>query len=376
MRVAVIIPYSVREITGIGTVAEMIARRGLSEDIETHWIVPRGSGEVMLDLPANASLSEVVTGRFAGLRNFALALGTFVRLATCRPRPDVVHAHSPHLQTLASLVVARALGIPSIVTFHGTLPRSSQVVKAIVQLWTERVVLRVAQVVTAVCDATRSRLPRPDVIVIHNGVEVPPPAPDRHETGNTVSMRAIRLAYAGRFAHSKGIDILLECHRRLTRIAGPPIILMLIGGSNPLELEGVRQQVHNMHMEETVEISSAIKKYQRLLGAGDIYVSPSLYEGLPLTLLDAMAAGLAPVATEVGGVPEVIRHEIEGLLVPAGDVQALTNACLRLITDEGVRRKFGRSSRDRVLRDFTAEKMSRRYIELYRSAIAVSEPKP
>jgi len=363
MRIAVTMPYSIREITGVGTVAETIALRAAREGIKTSLVVPSGSAGIMLSLAPTTVLSEVRVGRVRGLRNLALASGTLVHLL--KSRPSLIHAHTPHLQALASIVAARILGIPSIVTFHGVLPRPPRGLMKAVLPWIERMTLRLAHVVTAVCDATRNELDRADVIVIHNGVEIPCVELAPQTSATFAPKRGVCLVYAGRFARSKGIDILLESHRRITQDEHIQVGLLLIGGGEASELEYVRRAVRDLRTDRTVRVVPAANRYQPLLASGDIFVFPSLSEGLPLTLLDAMATGLAPIATPVGGIPEVITHAVDGLLVPVGDVSALTDACLHLVKDEVTRKELGRRARERVLQGFTAERMSRQYVELY-----------
>jgi glycosyltransferase involved in cell wall biosynthesis len=102
-----------------------------------------------------------------------------------------------------------------------------------------------------------------------------------------------------------------------------------------------------------------------LLGAADVFVLSSLKEGLPVSLLEAMAAGKGIVATSVGGIPETIRDGENGFLVPSGDVEALAGGIASLLADEGLRVRLGRSAREDVERDYDLKNVVRRIESLY-----------
>ena len=103
-------------------------------------------------------------------------------------------------------------------------------------------------------------------------------------------------------------------------------------------------------------------------GSPPILVVPSREEGFGLILLEGMARGFPIVATRAGGIPEVVRHEVEALLVPPGDPAALSRAILRLIGDPELRRRLVEAGRRRVL-DFPLEKMVASYHALYRRVL-------
>jgi glycosyltransferase involved in cell wall biosynthesis len=102
-----------------------------------------------------------------------------------------------------------------------------------------------------------------------------------------------------------------------------------------------------------------------ILPTFDVFALPSLSEGLPLTLLEAMAAGLPCVATAVGAMPEAIVAERTGLLVPVGDVAALADTLLRLLRDPNLRREMGQAGQKRARELFDLKVMTRRYEDLY-----------
>ena len=103
-----------------------------------------------------------------------------------------------------------------------------------------------------------------------------------------------------------------------------------------------------------------------ILAAGDLFTMPSLSEGLPLALVEAMSFGLPVVVTRVGGVPEVVSDGVEGLLVSPSDPGALATALAALLDDAPRRQRMGEAARTRALRDYALSTMADRYERLYR----------
>ncbi len=143
-----------------------------------------------------------------------------------------------------------------------------------------------------------------------------------------------RLLYVGRLSPEKGIPTLL---RAFAALKSPSHLRLAGGGSQLAELEalavesGVRERVHFLG---NVDWGNPLFELMR---DSDILVLPSFTEGLPLVLLEAMAQGLPVIATRVGGIPELVRDEITGLLFPAGDADALSACLSRLIDDTSLR---------------------------------------
>jgi len=101
----------------------------------------------------------------------------------------------------------------------------------------------------------------------------------------------------------------------------------------------------------------------------DLFVLPSLSEGIPLALLEALALERAVVATAVGGIPEVVEHEISGLLVTAGREDDLATACLALMKDPLLAQRLGAAGRTRIEKAFSADTMAENVANLYRMLV-------
>jgi glycosyltransferase involved in cell wall biosynthesis len=107
-----------------------------------------------------------------------------------------------------------------------------------------------------------------------------------------------------------------------------------------------------------------------LLASCDLFVLPSLYEGLPVSVLEAMAAGRPVVATAAGGTDEAVVHGLTGLLVPPGDAAALAGAIRQVLADPALSRRLASAGRERVVCEFSAEAMVRRVMDLYEEVLA------
>lgn len=103
----------------------------------------------------------------------------------------------------------------------------------------------------------------------------------------------------------------------------------------------------------------------RLLAAADLFVLTSISEGIPVTFIEAMGAGLPIVATNVGGVSEVVQHDETGILTPSANFEALADAVIRLAKAPELAEKMGQSGRRRAQQVFTEERMHSAYEKLY-----------
>jgi glycosyltransferase involved in cell wall biosynthesis len=170
----------------------------------------------------------------------------------------------------------------------------------------------------------------------------------------------------GRLGDAKGYPILLNAMSML--LARLPDATLLIAGEGPLRsrLEG---QAEELGLGRRVRFLGARPDVPRILAAGDVFALSSLWEGLPMALLEAMAAGIPCVATGVGGIPEAMRDQEEGLVVPPNDAGALAAALARCLEDRDFASRLAQRARARVERDFSARRMAREYASLYEELV-------
>ncbi len=196
------------------------------------------------------------------------------------------------------------------------------------------------------------------VTVLHNAVPGPQATPLRPAD------RPVRILFLGRLIRLKGIHVLLEalaaqeCRNRAWEL--------VIAGDG--DLDTYRRQVETLGLADRVTFTGWLDQdgCRRQLLQADVLVQPSMFEGLPMAVLEAMAHGLSIIATPVGSVGDAIEHETTGLLVPPGEVQPLTDALVRVLDDADLRRRLGTGARRKFESCFDIAVYRERLLDIYR----------
>lgn len=144
-----------------------------------------------------------------------------------------------------------------------------------------------------------------------------------------------------------------------------PHARLTLAGDGPLR-ESLRQQVQDLGIEEGVAFAGLLDDVRPPLHAASVFVLPSSSEALPLSLLEPMAAGCAPVASAVGGIPDVIEDGVTGRLVPPGDATALSEALLATLQEAASGAALGERARASIVRRFGLTAWLDRIEEIYR----------
>lgn len=172
----------------------------------------------------------------------------------------------------------------------------------------------------------------------------------------------VLIGTAGRFDPVKRYHDLLQAMARV-RALRPGVRLLLIGDGP--ERSRLERMTAELDLTECVVFPGWQKDLTTWMSALDVFVLPSESEGLPCAVLEAMAAGVPVVATPVGDLPHVVIEGESGFLVPIGDIRALADALVRLVDDEALRQRFGRFSRESVMKRYSEQSMVDRYTEIY-----------
>lgn len=172
------------------------------------------------------------------------------------------------------------------------------------------------------------------------------------------------VAGIGRLVEQKSFADLIRACRELNGLPGPPAVLALLG-EGPLRAE-LERQAEEEGLGGRVVFAGFRPDVARLLPAIDVVAFSSLYEGLPVALLEAMAAGRCIVATAVPGIAEAVRDGREALLAPVGDPVRLGRALRQALVDPALRERLGQAARARFHERYTAERMVASYEVLYR----------
>lgn len=299
-----------------------------------------------------------------------LAVARAMRRHLVEHRPDVVHTHLVLPTQLAARMAARSAGIPVVTHYHipPVLPsgRIRRVAYGLVdRLGADHLSAINVAVSEAVARSMRG-LGIHNVNVVPNGVVIPEslrPAPkDR------------TVLVLGRIARAKGQDVAVAALALLAG-GGRHLRLRIVGAAlneaDRAYLAELEEQVAGLGLAAQVEFAPASADVAATLaGAWCLVLASRAGEGMPLVVLEAMAAGKPVIGADVSGVPEVVEHERTGLLFAAGDAGALAQALTRLLDEPALAARLAATARDRVTQDFSIGETARRTADLYASAIS------
>jgi glycosyltransferase involved in cell wall biosynthesis len=284
---------------------------------------------------------------------------------------SVVHAHqyTPFFYAaLARLMAGRSVKV--IFTEHGR--HYPDVVSPLRRTVNRLALARLADSVNACCDFSASALAHVDgfsarpIEVIPNGIELDryDPAPDRASLRRSLGLDPARryVVTVARFHPVKDHATLL---RGFQQVAGSrPDVDLLLAGDGPLRPD-LEELTRSLGVEARVRFLGVRSDVPSLLKAADLFALTSVSEAASLTVLEAMASRLPVVVTAVGGNPEMVRHGVEGLLVPRGDVAGVASALLRLLDDPPAAEAMGAAGRERVERQYQLAQTVESYWRLY-----------
>lgn len=352
-------------------VACELARRGH----ESHLVGPCAGLSARLS-HAGVTLHDVAMGSKADL------FGAFATAATLkRIRPDVLHCQDRRAG-LVGRVFGRAIGVPALVyTLHGVADGLSDLVagnaRAARRRGRDRWYYLTGE--RLLCNATRARVVVPSravarfavehigldvnvVDVVPNGVDAGRFAPRPYASGPRPSGPPTAL-WLGVMAPVKRLDTLVEA------LADLPELELLLVGSGP-ERDTVEKTACERGIAGRVAFRGPVADPERVFAEADLFVLTSAAENCPLALLQAMACGLPVAASRVGGVPEIVRDGVDGLLFPAGNAAALASALRSLLADPGRTRLMGVCARERVVRHYTLQACVDGLLDTYRKALS------
>jgi len=327
-------------------------------------------------LPTYASIRHVATmkegGKLASAAVFARAVFSLSR-ALEGIEPTVVHIHfASRGSALRKLILANMVlraRRPLILHAHGAnFDQFHRALPAPVRSLVNRT-LQQASVLIALSSQWRDfyiqecEVSPSQVVVLSNPVRVPARVPDR--AGRT----QVQFLHLGRLGKRKGGYDLVNAFAALPESLRSRARLVLAGDG---DVEGMKKLA--APLGDRVRVLSWIdaQERDRLLAESDVFVLPSYAEGVPMSLLEAMAAGLPCITTPVGGIPDVFTHGTEGLLVAPGDAAQLRAAMSTFISDEAARLAAGKRAHE-AARAFDVHAYARRLADIYQRIAPVAE---
>jgi L-malate glycosyltransferase len=280
---------------------------------------------------------------------------------------DAIHAHR-YKENLLAWFLARRLGVHELITTIHGLPEPGTLGSR--RAWASRLRMglnywlmrRAFGCVVAVSDEMKRVLVgehgflEDRVRVIRNGISLPP----RAVVGS--KREGFHIGTVGRLVPVKGFDLFLEVAAKLRRESS--LVRFSLLGDGPLR-EALGRRVAELGLGDCVEFlaprQDPIPYYRSL----DLYINTSLHEGIPLSVLEAMACGIPVVSSAVGGIPEIVTHGQHGFLVEGRDPDRFAEPCRTLMQDDALRRRIGEQAAASTCAHFSASAMARAYRQLY-----------
>lgn len=288
-------------------------------------------------------------------------------------RIDLLHVHMSAYGSVVRkgmlIVIGRLLGIPVIVHMHGSnfhkfytdLPPSCQKLL--------KFILNLAQYVIVLGDNWRDslinvvRIAPQKIVVIFNGV----PLPARSKMPSTSRDAGIRIVFLGHIGERKGVPELIEAFHS-PRLLSKSWTATIAGDG---DVEGCRATIRKMGLEKRVNVPGWVDRdaASALLCEADIFVLPSHFEAMPIAILEALAHGVAVIATPVGAIPEFLTDGVTALLVPPGAPDKLVEAIARFSDDVEERQRLAAAGHHLFLERFDISVAADRILALYASAM-------
>ncbi|MFN8490925.1 MAG: glycosyltransferase [Caldilineaceae bacterium] len=270
-------------------------------------------------------------------------------------RPAVLHTWMFHCN-IPGRILGRLAGVPVIISAEHTMGQESGMRVRLNRL-TGGLADRVLCVSPQVADYARTaiHLPSSKVVVVPNGIDLKLfanlPSQAQARAKFHLPPQAFIIGAIGRPRAVKGYRFLIEAMAQLTKQAPGQFHLLFVG--NGPERPALLELAQQLQLTESITFLDDQNDIPGLLPALDVLASASLWEGMPMVILEAMAAGLPVVATNVGGTPDVVVAGETGLLVPPADPAALAAALERVAADGAGRQRMGTAGRQRVEQHFS-----------------------
>ncbi len=305
--------------------------------------------------------------------------GLSVRMVHCQGRADwravrqiqeciqedriqLLHTHG-YKADLYGYVAARRSGKPIVATCHNWVGGTAALG---IYNHLDRMALKRFQCLAAVSDSVAQRLlasgvPARKIRTIANGIDVQ--TFERARPSSVLNFDGSKvIGMVARLDFQKGFEYLLRAARELRDVF--PTVKVVIVGEGP-DRTPIENMIQRFGLQSNVILAGQHSDMPAIYAAMDVFVLPSLNEGLPMTILEAMAASKPVIATRVGAIPKVIQDGETGLLVDPGDTDGLRSALARLLADSDLCCRLGAAGHDWVGRNYTSEAMALKYGQMY-----------
>lgn len=362
--------------------AETQAER-LSEYFAKHgwqvWVVTRHA-DGLLEREDRSGF-QIVRPKTIGhgkMRTISFMLGALVYLLKMRRHYQILHAHLAFGPAFVAVLLGRFFGKKVIVKLGGSNAIGD--VQVSMKTWRGRLrfwaIRRWADIVVALTDVMRNEalqigIPPERIRILNNGIDASAYVYSAEEklqakkqlgqAGNPIAL------FVGRLDPVKSLTTVID-GMEIARTSNPALRFMIVGDG--IERAALELQVKQQGLEGNVIFAGDQRDVSPYLKAADMFVLPSLTEGISNALLEAMASSLPCLATPVGGNNEVLDYGKYGVMLPVADVQAWANALLELGSDPGKRQLLGQKARERIMTTYDFSVVGAQYEQMYNELIS------
>ena len=298
-----------------------------------------------------------------------LAAGVRLRAILKRERYDVIHFHTSRAHSMAPF--ARGFGSTLIVTRRMDYRPN----RVFAPYLFNHAVDGVVAISGGVADSLAAAgVDRRRVTIVHSGVDCDrfrKPTPQERAAARTaigIADDELVVSAVGALEARKGHRYLIEAIGALATARKSVKLKCLIAGQGSIR-GALQGQIAAAGCTDRVKLIGRIDDARELLWASDVFAMPSLKEGLGVAALEAMASALPVIASDVGGLHEVVEDDRTGIVVPPADPKAIASAIVRLIESDELRARMGAAARARVVENYSMEKMAARTLALYRACV-------
>ena len=291
-------------------------------------------------------------------------------------RPDIIHTHLEFSHTLGG-VYGRLTGTKPVATVHTfALGAASREKKRLALMWFSLRAAHVAVIVPSQAGSEHvgrvGRVPASKLLVMHNGVDLETFRPDpsarrRVRERLQVPEGAKVLATVAVLRKEKGVADLIEAMVEISSLV-PETVALIVGDGE--ERQMLIERVEQAGMVGRIIFAGHRDDVPELMAASDVFVLPTHEDLLPTVVAEAMGVGLPVVASDVGGLREMVDDSLTGVLYPAGDVPALVKACVELLVDGDRAQWLGRAGRSRAEAVFDLERQVGSLEQVYLDSLA------
>ena len=286
-------------------------------------------------------------------------------------KSEIVHGESHlFLTTFQAISKAKSLGLPSVVTVHGVLAYRGFAVNSMQRIYlhtlgsevfkrADRVICLTrgdaGEIVKLGCNPEKIRL-------VPNAIDTERFRPGKKQDDNLIT-------WVGRFVPEKGVQYLIEAARIVANEFRD--VRFILVGYGPLETKIMKLAFDHGLLNKFVFFTGALDRDEvaKVLGKSRIFVFPSLKEGLPVSVLEAMASGLSVIGSDIEGINDVISDQYNGLLVPSKNPKALASAISTLLNDRSLGKKMGKNARQSMTEKYSWDIVSNKIEKVYYEAI-------